>query len=315
MFLLPFGREIFWAGCTFCRIWGLDRRLAVAGRRIIGPARILHGDCRLPNPAGSAESKKGAVGRYSIAAALAERLSRIFTVMATPRPETLEQIKVLLRRDLKLGPDIAIPDDMPFSGTEADFDSLDILLLLSSIEKQFKIKIPSEVVGKEVFRNVSTLASYIDQQTDRPSDRNAGAVDYLSRLPHRDPFRFLSRIVQVREGDVGEAIWVPSGSEPFFAGHFPGNPLVPGVLIAEALAQLSGLVGPAVSQRGKLVQVDVRFDESVAPPAQIVLRSRLIHTIGNLQQFEVSAAAGQATVARGTLTLSRAPGATPGGSP
>ncbi|HEY2587246.1 MAG TPA: 3-hydroxyacyl-ACP dehydratase FabZ family protein [Tepidisphaeraceae bacterium] len=221
--------------------------------------------------------------------------------MALSRPEILDQLKVLLRRDLKLGPDIAIPDDMPFSGTDADFDSLDILLLLSSIERQFKLKIPSEAVGKEVFRNLSTLADYIERHV------NTGAKmeDPLSRLPHRDPFRFITRINQLQPGISGEAVWEVNGSEPFFAGHFPGNPLVPGVLIAEAMAQLSGLVGPPSADEGRLVHVDVRFDRPVAPPAQIILRSKHLRSVGILQQFEVSALVGEETVARGMLTLSR----------
>jgi 3-hydroxyacyl-[acyl-carrier-protein] dehydratase len=243
--------------------------------------------------------------------------------MADVRPQTLDQVKLLLRRDLKLGADIAIPDDMPFSGTEADFDSLDILLLLSSIEKQFKIKIPSEAVGKQVFRDVSTRASYIDEQlAQNTGAANAGngdagngdRRDYLRRLPHRDPFRFLSKVTAVKEGESGEALWSLSGSEPFFAGHFPGNPLVPGVLIAEAMAQLSGLVGPVASDEGKLVHVDVRFDKPVIPPAEVVLRSRLLRTVGVLEQFEVSAAVGDATVARGMLTLSRPRAGVTGGT-
>jgi 3-hydroxyacyl-[acyl-carrier-protein] dehydratase len=230
--------------------------------------------------------------------------------MANARRETLDELKVLLRRDLKLGPDIPIPDDMPFSGTEADFDSLDILLLLSSIEKQYKIRIPSEAVGKEVFQNLSTLAAYIDQQLGQVP----GGTDFLARLPHRDPFRFISHVNAIQEGESGEAVWSVSGKEPFFAGHFPGNPMVPGVLLAEALAQLSGLVGPPASNEGKLVHVDVRFDRSVAPPAQIILRSRHLRSIGLLQQFEVSAHIGDATVARGMLTLSRPRDGAPGGA-
>jgi 3-hydroxyacyl-[acyl-carrier-protein] dehydratase len=230
--------------------------------------------------------------------------------MATPKPETLEQIKLLLRRDLKLGPDIPIPDDMPFVGTEADFDSLDILLLLTSIEKQFKVKIPSEAVGKEVFRNVSTLAAYVE----REAGRNGAKPDYLARLPHREPFRFLSRVNEIKENESGEAVWSVTGKEPFFAGHFPSQPLVPGVLIAEAMAQLSGLVGPATSTQGKLVHVDVRFDQPVSPPAEIVLRSRHLRSIGDLQQFEVSAAVANAVIARGMLTLSRPGDRMPGGA-
>src|SRR5580700_200865 len=83
-------------------------------------------------------------------------------MISTPRPQTLEQVKALLRRDLKLG-EAPIADDMPFFGTDVDLDSLDILLVMTSIEKQFKVKIPSEAVGKQVFENVSTLAAYIDQ--------------------------------------------------------------------------------------------------------------------------------------------------------
>lgn len=230
--------------------------------------------------------------------------------MANARPETLDQIRLLLRRDLKLGPDIPIPDDMPFSGTEADFDSLDILLLLSSIEKQFGIKIPSEAIGKQVFRNVSTLATYIEEQMRS----NTTKPDYLARLPHRDPFRFITRINEIKEGESGEGVWEVTGSEGFFAGHFPGNPLVPGVLIAEALAQLSGLVGLPASGQGKLVHVDVRFDRPVAPPAQIILRSRLLRSVGGLEQFEVAALVGQDTVARGMLTLSRPREGIPGGA-
>ena len=51
------------------------------------------------------------------------------------KPGTLERVKMIVRRDLKLGPDIPITDDMPFFGTEADVDSLDILLLLTSVER------------------------------------------------------------------------------------------------------------------------------------------------------------------------------------
>jgi 3-hydroxyacyl-[acyl-carrier-protein] dehydratase len=230
--------------------------------------------------------------------------------MANVRPDILQNLKVLLRRDLKLGPDIAIPDEMPFSGTEADFDSLDILLLLASVEKQFGIKIPSEAVGKEVFRNLSTLATYIEEQMNSASAKD----NTLQRLPHRDPFRFITRLNQIDDGKSGEGVWAVTGTEPFFAGHFPGKPMVPGVLLAEALAQLSGLVGPMVSDQGKLVHVDVRFDHSVAPPAEIILRSKHLRSIGILQQFEVAALVGQETVARGMITLSRPREGGPGGA-
>jgi 3-hydroxymyristoyl/3-hydroxydecanoyl-(acyl carrier protein) dehydratase len=77
-------------------------------------------------------------------------------------------------------------------------------------------------------------------------------------------------------------------------------------LIAEALAQLSGLVGSDLGSRGgKLAHVDVRFEQPVKPPAEISLHSRLLRTMGEIQQFEVSAMVGQVRVAYGTLALHR----------
>jgi 3-hydroxyacyl-[acyl-carrier-protein] dehydratase len=236
-----------------------------------------------------------------------------------PDRQIVDRVKAIVRRDLKLGPIAAIADDMPFFGGDVDMDSLDILLLVTSIEKEFGFKVPNAAVGRQVFENVATLTRFIvDHQKNGSGAAGGGGngatiADPLARLPHQPPFRFVSRITSIAPGDAAEGVWSVAGNEAFFAGHFPGRPLVPGVLIAEALAQLSGLAGPSVAlngqkEEGKLAHVDIRFDQSVAPPAEIVLKTKLFRAIGALQQFNVEASANGAVMARGTLTLHRTAG-------
>ncbi|CAG0990719.1 acyl carrier protein [Phycisphaerales bacterium] len=77
---------------------------------------------------------------------------------------TLESVKSILRRDLKLGDDAVIADDMPLAGGDFDIDSLDILLLVTSLEKEFGIKIPNESVSRAAFTSVTTLANFVDSR-------------------------------------------------------------------------------------------------------------------------------------------------------
>jgi 3-hydroxyacyl-[acyl-carrier-protein] dehydratase len=235
--------------------------------------------------------------------------------MEAPRPtadEILRRVQLILRRDLKLGADARIPADMPFFGSDMDLDSLDILLLVTSIEKEFGVKVPSSEVGKQIFESVSTLTDYIGRHWGdaAPAGSSASAaaaeeVDPLANLPHAEPFRFVSAVTSLKPGESAEGMWNVIGSEDFFRGHFPGNPIVPGVLLAEALAQISGLAGASAGKSGMLAHVNVRFEKPVVPPATIMMRSKLAGAAGALEQFDVSARVGDVVVASGSITLHR----------
>jgi 3-hydroxymyristoyl/3-hydroxydecanoyl-(acyl carrier protein) dehydratase len=76
------------------------------------------------------------------------------------------------------------------------------------------------------------------------------------------------------------------------------------VLLAEALAQISGLSGAwGANADVRLAHADVRFDQAVVPPAEIVLESRFVREMGTLRQYEVMASVAGAVVARGTVAL------------
>lgn len=137
----------------------------------------------------------------------------------------------------------------------------------------------------------------------------AAPSDLLDRLPHRSPFLFISRVHEIVPGSNGQATWDVTGEEAFFAGHFPGRPLLPGVIVAEALAQLSGLVVFGDGAEGEpppsatLAQLNVRFRVRVRPPAAVLLMSRVARVMGPLFLFDVQATVEGQTTASGSLTL------------
>lgn len=92
----------------------------------------------------------------------------------------------------------------------------------------------------------------------------------IDLLPHRPPFRFVDRVLSCTPGESVVARWHIDGDEPWLAGHFPGNPVVPGVLQVEALAQAGALALLASSvAAGRLPLLggveDVRFRRPVRP--------------------------------------------------
>ena len=123
--------------------------------------------------------------------------------------------------------------------------------------------------------------------------------EILQHLPHRYPFLLVDRITEVEKGKFAEGYKNVSFNEPSFNGHFPDEPIMPGVLIVEAMAQVAGILG-FVSQSKRpddgyiylLCGVDnARFKRQVVPGDRLDLRSELITVKRNILKFS-----GQASV-------------------
>ena len=124
-------------------------------------------------------------------------------------------------------------------------------------------------------------------------------------LPHRYPFLLVDRVLECTPGESLTAIKNVTVNEPFFQGHFPQKAIMPGVLIIEALAQATGLLGfrtmsstPSDDLLYMLVGVDnVRFKRQVIPGDQLVLKVKLLKKSRIIWKFSC-----EATVDGGLVT-------------
>ncbi len=116
-------------------------------------------------------------------------------------------------------------------------------------------------------------------------------------MPHRYPFAQLDRVLELVEGDYIVAIKNVTINEPQFTGHFPGNPLFPGVLVLESMAQASGVLAlktlNSTAKANKsyvLAGTDkVRFRKSIVPGDQIVIRSEVLGNKRGVWKFKAEA--------------------------
>jgi 3-hydroxyacyl-[acyl-carrier-protein] dehydratase len=135
-------------------------------------------------------------------------------------------------------------------------------------------------------------------------------------LPHRPPFLFVDRVTRLDAGRAITAERALRGDEPHFAGHFPQTPIMPGVLVTEALAQASGLLlglsrklagnPPPAGQLFYLAASAIKFLSPARPGETLILQAESERDLGALSRFRVSASVGRRLVAEGTLTLAQA---------
>ena len=134
--------------------------------------------------------------------------------------------------------------------------------------------------------------------------------DALNSLPHGPEFRFVDRLLQLEPGKSGAGEYTVRGDEPFLRGHFPGQPLFPGVLLVEAAAQLAGTVAQSDPQIPPLAGLKltalrgIKILGTARPGEAIRLEARILNRLGNLIQAQVSATVNEHVVMQGELTLS-----------
>ena len=115
----------------------------------------------------------------------------------------------------------------------------------------------------------------------------------LTLLPHRYPMLLVDRVVSIVPNRSIHALKAVSMNEPFFQGHFPGRPIMPGVLIVEALAQAAGILAVesmGLGNSGKLVyfmSIDgVKFRKPVEPGVLLHLHAEILQAKRNICKFE-----------------------------
>ena len=128
-------------------------------------------------------------------------------------------------------------------------------------------------------------------------------------LPHRYPFLLLDKVVDCEAGVSLRAVKNVTVNEPFFQGHFPIQPIMPGVLIVESMAQASAVLGLLSEDEARrqhklyyLVGVDkARFRKTVRPGDQLLIEVKLAGVRRNIWRFSCSAAVDGAPVADAEL--------------
>lgn len=152
------------------------------------------------------------------------------------------------------------------------------------------------------------------------------AAQIQKLLPFRYPFLMIDRVVELEPGKRGVGIKNVTQNEPYFQGHFPGEPILPGVLIVEACGQITAVVLmteglfdaqgrpldatadlAAQPRKGYLASIDrFKFMQTVIPGDQLVLESVIGKRVQGLLQASVKARVGNRVVAEGQLVVTEA---------
>lgn len=117
--------------------------------------------------------------------------------------------------------------------------------------------------------------------------------EVMQYLPHRYPFLLIDKVIEMELGKSVTAVKNVTINEPFFSGHFPGAPVMPGVLILEAMAQAAGILsfktkGYAPEQIGVIYFAGIdgaRFKKPVKPGDQLILKAEILREVRGIWKY------------------------------
>lgn len=137
--------------------------------------------------------------------------------------------------------------------------------------------------------------------------------EILSVLPHRYPFLLVDRIIELEPGKRAVGLKNVTINEPFFQGHFPGRPIMPGVLIVEAMGQVAGVMLLSLEEHEGKVPFfggmdKVRFRRPVLPGDTLVTEAVLLRQRGNMGKVYVVGKVNGQVVAEGEYIFALRPG-------
>ena len=150
----------------------------------------------------------------------------------------------------------------------------------------------------------------MENHDKRPSSEKVTLDEALKSLPHGVGFRFIDRLIELIPGVSGSGEFLLQQDHSSLPGHFPGNPLMPGVLMVEALAQLAGMVAQSDPTRQPLLALkltgirQVKINGSIRPGQTLTIETQMSGRMGGLIQARGSVSSAGQVLLHGEVTLS-----------